>query len=109
MGSISVRSVEKEWACRVTPDTLVRLSDLSWGAAEEIGSSFTVFFIYPLRDPETARKGYEACCRHVGIEPEPLTVGRMMRMWEQVEEDRPSMYIDGMPDPKAEDGTPTPG
>jgi len=93
---------EMEWACRVSPVTLVRLSDLPWSAAEEIGNSFSVAFIYPLRDPETARKIYEACCAHALVEVESLSVGRMMRMWEQVEEDRPTMYIDGMPAPKAE-------
>lgn len=100
---------DKEWACRVDPDTLVRLSDLPWSAAESVGPQFSVAFIYPLRDPETARKLYEACCAHAGVEAQALNVGRMMRMWEQVDEDRPTMYVNGMPDPKAADETLTAG
>ena len=92
---------DKEWACRVNPDTLVRLSELSWQAAIDVGPGFGRLYSAPLANPADSMRGYEACCRHAGVEVRALTVGEMWDVWELVDENRPTMFRNGIPDPKA--------
>jgi hypothetical protein len=52
---------------------------------------------------------YEKCCGVAGVEPrQDITVRDAVDLFELVDDDRPEMYVGGLPDPKAEEAA-TPG
>lgn len=61
----------------------------------------------PLGTADRATKVYEALCEQAGLEPVTgLTTVEFRALWVEIPEDKPSVYQDGLPAPKA-DGHPT--
>jgi hypothetical protein len=100
----------------VTPGGEVRLTDLPLEVLDRMERESDVRWVQLLIAPaSTARAAiavYRGCCEHVGAEPEELTARRIISgevFVEADDDDLPTMFEDGVPDPKAGDAEPTPG
>lgn len=99
----------------ITPAGQVELQDLPLEVLDDIeeksGQRWPTILAAPATTARAARVIYEAACRHVGCEPEKLTARTILdgRLFVQVDDDLPTLFEDGMPDPKAEDEAPTDG
>ena len=95
------------WTCKVTPDRAVRLEDIparQLGDLEtKLGVSWLDLVVRPLGESQYAIAMYERCCALAGVEPRDLTVREMVDIFELVDDDRPDMYVGGLPDPKADE------
>jgi hypothetical protein len=101
-----------------TPGVQVHLMDLPIEVLEQLeedtGRRWSQLLVSPGWNAKSIRCIYAAACAQVGAEPKPLTPrdlvgdeGDMVIV--EVPDDLPKSYTDGMPDPKAEGETPTPG
>jgi hypothetical protein len=101
-----------------TPGGQVRLADLPLEVLsqleEETGRRWVELILSPAYSAATAIAVYKAACAHNGSEPQPLTPRRLIEgigggeaIFEQVEDDLPTLYEEGLP--KAEDETSTSG
>jgi hypothetical protein len=99
------------WTCRVDETHTVRLEDIPIEQLDplenECGESWYLMVNAPLvRKPRTLLAIYRMCCELAGVEPAELpTAGEITAMFDLVDDDRPTMYSGGLPDPKAEDRT----
>ena len=95
------------WVCKVTPERTVRLEDIPARQLGELESRFSVTWldlvVRPLAESQYAIAMYEKCCALVGVEPRDLTVRELVDIFELVDDDRPEMYVGGLPDPKADE------
>lgn len=98
-----------DWVCTVTDGKTVRLEDIpgtDWGPLEaETGDSWFQLAAAPLATSTRAMAVYRYCCRRVHEEPRDLTGGELWDVFNRVEDDRPTMYDGGLPDPKAGEQT----
>lgn len=98
-----------------TPAGDVRLSDLPLEVLDEMEREADVRWVQLLIAPATTARAalavYRGACRHAGCEPEELTARKILDggVFVQAEDDLPTMFEDGAPDPKAEAEEPTPG
>jgi hypothetical protein len=95
------------WVCKVSPDKTVRLEDIP---ARQLGDletrlkvSWLDLVVRPLGESQYAVAMYEKCCELAGVEPRDLTVREIIDAFELVDDDRPEMYVGGLPDPKADE------
>lgn len=98
------------WICKVTPDVTVRLEDIpieEWAPLEKkIAESWLAMIAAPLRTSEMTIAVYQLCCRTAGVQPKSgLPAGRVLAMFELVDDDRPDYWLNGLPDPKADEQT----
>ena len=93
------------WTCQVAPGRLVRLEDIPARQLGDLESRFGVSWLElvgrPLGDSQHALAMYEKCCALAGVDVKELTVRELLDAFELVDDDRPEMYIGGLPDPKA--------
>lgn len=99
-----------------TPAGQVQLMDLPWEVLEQLesdtGRRWGQLLTAPGWDAKSVRLIYAACCAAKGVEPRQLTPRDMVGdspVFVEVPDDLPTSYTDGIPDPKAEGGTVTPG
>lgn len=100
-----------------TPGGQVQLLDLPLEVLEQLeadtGRRWAQLLSTPAWDAKSIRCIYAACCVHTGSEPQPLTPRQLVEgdppVIVEVADDLPTSYTDGMPDPKAEGETVTPG
>lgn len=101
-----------------TPGGQVQLLDLPLEVLEQLeedtGRRWSQLLTAPGWNAKSIRCIYAAACAHTGSEPRPLTPRDLLGDGDdpvivEVPDDLPTSYSDGMPDPKAEDATPTPG
>jgi len=71
------------------------------GTETRFGVSWLELVGRPLGDSQHALAMYEKCCGLAGVDPADLTVRQLLDAFELVDDDRPDMYIGGLPDPKA--------
>lgn len=98
------------WVCKVTPERTVRLEDIPARQLSDVetrlGTSWLSLVVQPLASAASALAMYEKCCGVVGVEPrQDITVRDAVDLFELVDDDRPEMYVGGLPDPKAEELT----
>jgi hypothetical protein len=93
------------WTCKVADGKVVRLEDIPARQLGDLETRFGVSWLElvgrPLGDSQHALAMYEKCCGLVGTEPADLTVRQLLDSFELVDDDRPEMYVGGLPDPKA--------
>ena len=93
------------WTCKVRDDRVVRLEDIPARQLGELEARFSVTWldlvVRPLADSQHAIAMYEKCCALASVEPRELTVRELVDIFELVDDDRPEMYVGGLPDPKA--------
>ncbi len=81
-----------------------KLEEITVGAGLEPRDWFAVAYS-PAVYPCAAVALLKVCAAHVG-DPEPpagyITVGNVLKVFTKVEDDLPTSYTDGMPDPKAD-------
>ena len=99
-----------------TPGGQVQLMDLPLEVLEQLesdtGRRWSQLLTAPGWDAKSIRCIYAAACAQVGAEPKALTPRDLLSedaVIVEVSDDLPTSYSDGMPDPKAEGETPTPG
>lgn len=101
-----------------TPGGQVHLMDLPLEVLEQLeadtGRRWAQLLSLPAWDAKSIRCIYAACCAQQGVEPKPLTPRDLVAEGDaavivEVSDDLPTSYTDGMPDPKAEGETETPG
>lgn len=100
-----------------TPGGQVQLMDLPLEVLEQLeadtGRRWAQLLSAPGYDAKSIRCIYAACCAQKGVEPQPLTPRDLVegddRVIVEVPDDMPTSYTDGLPDPKAEGETATPG
>ena len=97
------------WTCKVG-ERVVRLEDIparQLGDLEtKLGVSWLDLVVRPLATAGSAVAMYEKCCGLAGVEPRPdITVREAVDLFDLVDDDRPEMYIGGLPDPKAAEPT----
>jgi len=92
------------WTCKVRDDRVVRLEDIPARQLGDLETRFGVSWLElvgrPLGDSQHALAMYEKCCGLAGVDPADLTVRQLLDAFELVDDDRPEMYIGGLPDPK---------
>ena len=98
------------WVCHVTPDHTVRLEDIpieEWTLLEkQLGESWLTLIAAPLHSSESTLAVHHLCCRRVGVIPEEgMAAGKVLAMFELVDDDRPDYWSGGLPDPKAAEQT----
>ena len=98
------------WICKVTPDQQVRLEDIpieEWTPLEkQLSESWLTMIAAPLRTSEMTLAVYHLCCRFIGATPESgMAAGKILAMFELVDDDRPDYWSNGLPDPKADELT----
>jgi hypothetical protein len=99
------------WTCRVDASHTVRLEDIPIEQLDplqqECEETWFSMVITPLaRRPATILALYRKCCEVAGVEPRPVVTAReAIEMFDLTDDDRPTMYSGGLPDPKAEDRT----
>ena len=102
-----IADTTNEWVCRVAPDKMVRLSDLTVEDMQEVVKTaerdWFSLYLAPLSDLTGAVALYAKCCQKAGVEPHELTVGELWNLFERVPDDRPLAYTGGLPDPKADE------
>jgi len=100
------------WGCTVPGGTVVRCDDLPLEVyadiAEQTGVHWHTLLNAPLRQEKAGHMLYLAACKHAGVEPVKLSIAQFADLFELVEEDLPTTFTDGIPDPKA-DGPVTTG
>ena len=99
-----------------TPGGQVQLMDLPLEVLEKLeadtGRRWAQLLTTPGWDAKSIRCIYAACCAQKGVDPLPLTPRSLTgddAVIVEVPDDMPTSYTDGLPDPKAEGETPTPG
>ena len=94
------------WVCKIAPKTTVRCEDLPLevyaSIFEQTGIHWFELMNAPLRYEKAGRLLYEACCSHAGVEAKSLTLRDFADLYELAEDDKPSMFEDGIPDPNAD-------
>jgi len=101
-----------EWVVH-TPGGTLRLSDLTLEEAitleEQTGLEWWNIASHPFRLAKVARAVYTVACANLGCDPKPLALGDLVdgKIFEQVEDDMPDVYENGIP--KAEDAAQTDG
>lgn len=97
-----------------TPGGQVQLMDLPLEVLdkleEETGRRWSQLLVAPGWNAKSVMALYNAACAHIGCEPEPLTPRKVVDgagLFEEVPDDLPTVYEDGLP--KAEGGTSTSG
>ena len=93
------------WVCHVDPTHDVRVEDIPIEQFADVEKRFDTSWLSilasPLRTSELAVAMYHKCAAIAGVEPKPLTAAQMLEVFELVDDDRPTMYAGGLPDPKA--------
>jgi hypothetical protein len=101
-----------------TPGGQVQLLDLPLEVLEQLeddtGRRWSQLLTAPGWNAKSIRLIYAAACAQTGCDPKPLTPRDLLGDGDdtvivEVPDDLPTSYTDGMPDPKAEAETPTPG
>lgn len=94
------------WGCKVPGGKVVRCDDLPLSVyadiAEQTGIHWHTLLNAPLRHEKAGQLLYEAACRSVGVEPKELSVREFADAFDLVEDDLPTVFEDGIPDPKAD-------
>lgn len=101
------------WTCKVTDDKpAVRLEDIPARQLVEVERQTDTSWLYlvgaPIQDVGRALAMYDRCCALVGVEPAEQSAGELLARFDLVEDDRPTMYEGGLPDPKADELTTVP-
>lgn len=89
---------------------VVRVDDLPLGVLSKIAKehemgSWSVLLTAPAYDGGAFIDVYAEVCRVAGCEPEEITAGMVFKIVDRVEDDRPSMYEDGIPKEEADPET----
>ena len=98
-----------------TPGGKVRIDELPLEVLDEVererGVRWPTLIAAPASSAAAALALYKHACKYKGADPEQLTARKILDggIFEQVEDDLPTVFEDGAPDPKAEDGIPTLG
>lgn len=99
------------FACTTPTGKVVRLDDLPiediQRIADECGlESWFDLYLQPARFGKATIALYRFCCEHVGDAPaDPVTPKVILSAFEPVEDDLPTMYEDGIPDPNQDGPT----
>ena len=95
------------WTCQVAAGKTVRLEDIPARQLADLETRLGVSWLElvgrPLADSAHALAMYERCCALAAVEPRDLTVRELLDAFELVDDDRPDLWIGGLPDPKAGD------
>jgi hypothetical protein len=107
MSNMSNLDRKTVWVCKVTPDHIIRLEDIpmeEWTPLEkQLTESWITMIGAPLRNTEMVLAVYQLCCRTAGVTPESgMAAGKVLAMFELVDDDRPDYWSAGLPDPKAD-------
>ena len=94
------------WVCKVDDTRTVRLEDIPAKDLIDLeqrfgGGNWLRFVVTPLYEVGVALAMYERCCALAGATPAELTVRELLDAFELVDDDRPDLYVSGLPDPKA--------
>ena len=97
-----------DWLVHVTPDVSIRLADIygdEWAPVEaETGDDWLLLASNPLGGPSKRMLAvYRLACQKAGVESKRLTSQELWAAFENVPDDRPTSYRDGLPDPKVDD------
>ena len=101
------------WTCKVSDSRTVRLEDIPARQLVDVCAELNVSWLVLVGLPvENTPEGivrtlamYEKCCSIAGVEPKNLTVRELLDAFELVDDDRPDLYVSGLPDPKADELT----
>ncbi len=94
------------WACRLPDGRQVRCDDLPLevyaNIADKTGIHWHQLLNAPLRQERAGLMLYQAACESVGVTPKALSVREFADAFDLVEDDLPTEFTEGIPDPKAD-------
>ena len=97
-----------DWECTVAPGKTVRLADIVIADWDPIVEAHDKSWAFMASNPLIGSGGmtqaiFDLCCRKAGVETHELTTNEAWSAFNKVADDRPTMYVGGLPDPKADE------